>query len=82
MSDLRGDIVRLPILFGLSAALLAALVPGYQDLALSILVFTPLSVAAVTGVTLIATKRYGSGVSFLLAVAMAVAIAFWGGLPR
>lgn len=82
MSDLRGDIVRLPILLGLSAALLAALVPGYQDLALSILVFTPLCVAAVTGVTLIATKRHGSGVSFLLAVAMAVAIAYWGGLPR
>ncbi|MER3414155.1 MAG: hypothetical protein C4341_07970 [Armatimonadota bacterium] len=82
MSDLRGDLVRLPILLGLFAALLSALVPGYQDVALSILIFTPLCVAAVTGVTLIAAKRYGAGISFLVSVAMAIAIAFWGGLPK
>lgn len=82
MFDFRSDLIRMPIVIGLSAAFLAALVPGYQDIALSILIFTPLSVAAVTGVLLIATKRYSAGVSFLASVAMALAIAFSGGLPR
>lgn len=79
MSDLRNELVRLPILIGLLAALVAALIPGYQETALSILIVTPLGVAAVTGVALVGMKRYSSGVSFLVSVAMAVAIAFWGG---
>jgi hypothetical protein len=82
MSEVRSHLIRLPIYLGLLGAFVAALLPGYQEIALKILIFTPLSVGLVTAFVLIGQKRYFAGASYLLAVGVTLFIALWGGLPE
>lgn len=82
MFEIRPRLIRVSIYLGLLGAFVAAWIPGYQETSLKILIFTPLSVGAVTALVLIGQRKYLAGASYLFAVAATLLIALWGGLPE
>lgn len=69
--------IRFIIVLGLLAAGVLAVIPGYQERALQVLMVTPLAVSTVSGILLLKRGTIGAAMSFLLSVLFVLGIAFY-----